>query len=190
MAGYRRTGAGDHVNATTLNEQMIRQRRAYQARSENAETAFGVYSTSNIFPNNMGEIFENSLSVSQELDEEYSISGENPGNPDFTSSIKFDYSKTTEMFENLEVQIDKPNKLGPNLLVPDVNNLSVATERQVSARFLNKGYGWRDERNDPGSEQSTIGTYFKNHYTSGANKPTLGESNDFNENVNYDQPTE
>ena len=93
------------------------------------------------------------------------------------------------MFENLDEPIDKPNKLGPNLLVPDVNNLSVATERTVSARFLNKGYGWRDERNDPGSEQSTIGTYFKKHYSSG-DKPTLGESNDFNDNnINYDQPT-
>ena len=183
MAGYRRTGAGDHVNATTINSQMERQRSAYQERPENAETAFGVYSTSNIFPNNMGEIFESSLSVAQDLDEKY-ISG----NPDFTSEIKFDYSQTTEMFGNVSAPIDKPNKLGPNLLVPDINNPSVATERTVSARFLNKGFGWRDERNDPGSEQSTIGTYFKNHYTSGENKPTLGESNDFNDNIDYDQP--
>ena len=188
MAGYRRTGAGDHVNATTSNKQMEFQRSAYQARPENAETAFGVYSASNIFPNNMGEIFESSLIVAQDLDEEYSVSSTDPGNPDFTSSIKFDYSQTREIFGNLSEPIDRPNKLGPNLLVPDVNNLSVATERQVSARFLNKGYGWRDERNDPGSEQSTIGTYFKKHYSSGE-KPTLGESNDFNDNVNYDQPT-
>lgn len=189
MAGYRRTGDKDHVNATTFNKQMELQRAAYQQRPENAETAFGVYRTSNVFPNNMGEIFESSLSVSQDLDEEYSVSTTDPGNPDFTSSIKFDYSQTRKIFDNLSEPIDKPNKLGPNLLVPDVNNLSVATEGQVSARFLNKGYGWRDERNDPGSEQSTIGTYFKNHYTSGQNKPTLGESNDFNDNVNYDQPT-
>ena len=186
MAGYRRTGAGDHVNATTLNSQIKRQRDEYQGRPENAETAFGVYRTSSIFPNNMGVIFERSLSVAQDLDEKY-VSG----NPDFESEIKFDYSQTTGMFDNLSEPIDKPNKLGPNLLVPDVNNLSVATEGQVSARFLNKGYGWRDERNDPGSEQSTIGTYFKNHYSSDSsdNKPTLGESNDFNDNVSYDQPT-
>lgn len=188
MAGYRRTGDKDHVNATTFNEQMKHQRQAYQNRRENAETAFGVYSASNIFPNNMGEIFESSLNVAQELDEEYSPDGENPGNPDFTRSIRFDYRQSTEMFDNLSEPIDKPNKLGPNLLVPDVNNLSVATEGQVSARFLNKGYGWRDERNDPGSEESTIGTYFKNHYTSGDNKPILGESNDFNNSIDYNQP--
>ena len=61
MAGYKRSGAGEFVNATTFNSQIVRQRAAYKDRNQ---SEMGVASEYNVFPDNRLQIYM-LLSVSQ-----------------------------------------------------------------------------------------------------------------------------
>ena len=103
---------------------------------------------------------------------------------------------TAGMYDDLSNAKDKPNKKGPNLIIPDLDQLiqgSVAeASDQVSSRFENKGFGWRDDRNEPGTETATIGQYFSKHYNSTGesdSKPVLGEAKNLGEDpIDYKQP--
>jgi len=196
MAGYRRAGVG-FTNATTKNDQMDRQRDAYRSRNDARLSAseLGVgHDTSSLFSNmpDPDDIFSSSVSTFEELDEAVLT-----GNPDFqigASLASFGAGEVfgANMFRDVENRIDKPNKKGPNLVAPNINNLSEETATQQSSQFEERGFGWRDDRNEPATETARIGTYFSRHYNSTGSsdsKPVLGEAKSLEEDViNYDQP--
>lgn len=174
MAGYRKSGANEFVNATTFNDQIVRQRAAYKDRNQ---SEMGIGSVSNVFPDRREEVFADSVATMNSLDTTY----EN-GNPDFIAALDFANNKSSSMYDDLGNAKDQPNKKGPNLIAPDINNLTAPTENQASVPEdrQNRGFGWRDDRNEPSTPAATIGTYFSKHYNATAsdnpNKPTLGEA--------------
>ena len=188
MAGYKRSGAGEFVNATTFNSQIVRQREAYKDRNQ---SEMGVASEYSVFPDNRLDIFEDSVEIMNSLD----ITSE-LGNPDFISQIDFSSKLTEDMYNDLENAVDKPNQKGPNLIAPDINNLSAPTENQASIPQdrQNRGFGWRDDRNEPSTPASTIGTYFSRHYNASGSdavvRPVFGEAKnpETDPNINYNQP--
>lgn len=201
MAGYRRAGVG-FTNATTKNDQMDRQRDAYRSRNEarSSSPELGVgHDTSTLFrfdnDNGLDSVFAQSVSTFESLDVSQGIGDQNP---DFQRQPSLDSLSSRTMFNDLENAIDKPNKKGPNLAVPDINQLQSGAivagseEAQGSENDRARGFGWEDNRNSEGSTAATIGTYFSKHYNStdaSENKPVLGEANSFEEDViNYDQP--
>lgn len=175
MAGYRKSGENQFVNATTFNDQIVKQRGAYKDRNQ---SEMGIGSVSSVFPDRSAEVFEASVAIMNSLD----IAYEN-GNPDFIAALDFANNKSASMYDDLSNAKDKPNKKGPNLIAPDINNLSAPTQNQatVSEDRQNRGFGWRDDRNEPSSPAATIGTYFSKHYNASGNDnvipPTLGEAN-------------
>jgi len=189
MAGYRK--ADDlFTNATTKNDQIDRQRAAYKDRNQ-TEMGIGT-DTSNIFVGfDASDILSTSVDVLNNLD----ITSES-GNPDFISSIDFTHSNRENLYNDVSNAKDKPNTKGPNLLIPDLNQViqgSVpAASDQVSTRFTNKGFGWRDDRNEPASETATIGQYFSKHYNhtgESSSKPAFGEAKDLGDDpISYKQP--
>jgi len=189
MAGYRK--AGDlFTNATTKNDQMDRQREALEASNNQFHRSadLGIGSdTSNIF---VGFDADQILAAAVDTLSALDLESEN-GNPDFIGAIDFSHrSGGTSIYDNLSSAKDKPNKKGPNLLIPDLDQLiqgsvSEASE-SVSTRFENKGFGWRDDRNEPGTATATIGQYFSKHYNhtgESAEKPVFGEAKDLIEDV-------
>ena len=99
------------------------------------------------------------------------------------------------MFDDVADQIDKPNKKGPNLIAPDINGrtFEAPNGEQQTTQFENRGFGWSDPRNDPGTEPARIGEYFSKHYKAdGSNlePPVLGEAKSpaLDTNIEYDQP--
>lgn len=187
MAGYRKSGDNEFVNATTFNDQIIRQREAYKDRNQ---SEMGIGSVSSVFPDVRAEVFGDSVAVMNSLD----ITYEN-GNPDFIAALDFENNKAATMYDDLENAKDKPNKKGPNLIAPDINNLTAETANQAGTPEdrQNRGFGWRDERNEPSTPAATIGTYFSKHYnTSGddnPNRPVLGEAKNPDQDpfINYNQ---
>tara|TARA_B000000557_G_scaffold241506_1_gene221095 strand:- start:1535 stop:2110 length:576 start_codon:yes stop_codon:yes gene_type:complete len=185
MAGYRRAG-DEFVNATIFNTQGDRQRSAASEGNSRREigsklSTLGVGrndSDNVVFPRlDKNAIFQQAVDYFAEADVKVgSSSGENP---DFDREFPTDSRDSLVMFNDLENQIDKPNKLGPNLVVPDVNNLSEETETQVgrSQDQLYRGYG-SDKKYREGED--TIGTFFKKHYVYGEQtpevSPKLGEA--------------
>ena len=199
MAGYRRAGAGIFTNATTINDQMDRQREDYRennlARVGSELQNLGVArDMSNLFPGFIAqEIYDRSVEEFQDLD----ILADG-GNPDFEfgadmRSLGAGSVLGRNMFDDVDEQSDLPNEKGPNLIAPDINDLTFTNTDQSSTQFENRGFGWRDARNDPGTETARIGEYFSKHYKSdGSNlePPVLGEakSPDSDTNIQYDQP--
>ena len=187
MAGYRKAGNG-FTNATTINDQMDRQRDAYLGREENAGSERGVARDTKILFGNMpDDIF--SLSVEEFKGLDSLAAG---GNPDFgPTGVKLE-NDGMPLFTDVARRSDKPNQKGPNLVAPNIDNLSEETATQQSSQFEERGFGWRDPRNEPGTVEATIGTYFSRHYNSigvSNNKPVLGEAKSLEEDViNYDQP--
>jgi hypothetical protein len=189
MAGYKQAGNEEFINATTFNKQIERQRQAYQGGDT---STMGVYTPSNIFPDNRSDILESAV-LSMNLND---ISIGSNENPDFQDGASMSNIKSRSMFDDLSEAIDQPNKKGPNLIAPDINNLNAPTTSNASIPEdrQNKGFGWRDERNDPSSPAATIGTYFSRHYNdtgdnNDVSKPVLGEakSPESDVNINYDQ---
>lgn len=196
MAGYRTAGANTFTNATTINDQMDRQREDYQdnnlARVGSELQNLGVArDTSRIFSSEWDpqEIISESFRFFKDLDRQ-----SESGNPDFPRQISHSHEDTLSMFDNVSDQIDKPNKKGPNLIAPDINGSTFANNNQQTSQFTERGFGWRDQRNEPGTEPARIGEYFSAHYKIGSNielnKPELGEakSPDSDTNIQYDQP--
>jgi len=192
MAGYRKAD-GLFTNATTKNDQIDRQRAAYKDRNQ-SEMGIGS-DTSNIFVGfDADEIFNTSVEEFNTLDLTSNVAN---GNPDFEGVVSMNSSGATAgMYDDLSSAKDKPNKKGPNLIIPDLDQLiqGSVTEAsdQVSSRFENKGFGWRDDRNEPGTETATIGQYFSKHYNSTGesdSKPVLGEAKNLGEDpIDYKQP--
>lgn len=188
MAGYRRAGAEDFVNATTFNKQIENQRKEYQGGST---STMGVASEYSVFPDRRAEVLASSVKVMSELDIVSEL-----GNPDFIDTINFNNDRSLSMYSDLENAKDKPNKKGPNLIAPDINNLSAETVGQEGTPEdrQNRGFGWRDDRNEPSTQAATIGTYFSRHYNStgseNVSRPILGEakSPENDPNIKYTQP--
>jgi len=187
MAGYRKAD-GLFTNATTKNDQIDRQRSAYKDRNQ-SEMGIGS-DTSNIFVGfDADDILNTSVQEFNTLDV---ISNVANGNPDFEGIVSMNNNAgiTPDMYDDISNAKDKPNKKGPNLLIPDLDQLiqgsvSEASE-SVSTRFENKGFGWRDDRNEPGTATATIGQYFRKHYNhtgESAEKPVFGEAKDLIEDV-------
>jgi len=191
MAGYRKAD-GLFTNATTKNDQIDRQRSAYKDRNQ-SEMGIGS-DTSNIFVGfDADDILNTSVQEFNTLDV---ISNVANGNPDFEGIVSMNNAGITpDMYNDISNAKDKPNKKGPNLLIPDLDQLiqgsvSEASE-SVSTRFENKGFGWRDDRNEPGTASATIGQYFSKHYNhtgESAEKPVFGEAKDLIEDaIDYKQ---
>ena len=186
MAGYRKAD-GLFTNATTKNDQIDRQRSAYKDRNQ-SEMGIGS-DTSNIFVGfDADDILNTSVQEFNTLDV---ISNVANGNPDFEGIVSMNNAGITpDMYNDISNAKDKPNKKGPNLFIPDLDQLiqgsvSEASE-SVSTRFENKGFGWRDDRNEPGTATATIGQYFSKHYNhtgESAEKPVFGEAKDLIEDV-------
>tara|TARA_S200000501_G_scaffold94391_1_gene87684 strand:+ start:1166 stop:1744 length:579 start_codon:yes stop_codon:yes gene_type:complete len=192
MAGYRKAD-GLFTNATTKNDQIDRQRAAYKDRNQ-SEMGVGSDTSHIFFGFDADDIFNTSVQEFNTLDV---ISNVANGNPDFEGIVSMNSAGATpNMYDDLSNAKDKPNKKGPNLVIPDLDQLiqgSVAeASDQVSTRFENKGFGWRDDRNEPGTATATIGQYFSKHYNSTGesdSKPVLGEAKDLGEDpINYKQP--
>ena len=189
MAGYRKAD-GLFTNATTKNDQIDRQRQAYKDRNQ-SEKGIGT-DTSDLFPGfDADDILNTSVEVLNQLDLSYE-----DGNPDFISQIDFTHSKSQDMYDDFSNAKDLPNKKGPNLIVPDLDQVIQGTvteaSDQVGSRFENKGFGWRDDRNEPSTSTATIGQYFRKHYNhtdESSSKPTLGEAKDLGTDpIDYKQP--
>ena len=199
MAGYRTSG-NDYVNATAINTQIVKQREAYNTTSgqtldfSNGDPGAGMgiaRSTTPLFSMPTG-IAAESFSIFKDLDTS-SSQGADEFNPDFPNGVSMSSDESLNIFDDVQNQPDNPDKKGPNLIVaPDINNLSIMTTQSTAySQFKNRGFGWKDDRNEPGTEPARIGEYFSKHYTSsGSEKPTLGEakspSNDTN--IDYNQP--
>jgi hypothetical protein len=192
MAGYRK--ADDlFTNATTKNDQIDRQRSAYKDRNQN-EMGIGSNS-SNIFTGfDADQILEDSTTVFNALDIASNIPS---GNPDFEGLVSMNsMGVTPDIYGDIGNVKDKPNEKGPNLLVPDINQVIQGSvpdaSDTINTRFENKGFGWRDDRNEPGNIAATIGQYFSKHYnstTTPVDKPVLGEAKDLGDDpINYKQP--
>lgn len=190
MAGYRKSGAEDFVNATTFNRQIVRQREAYQGGST---SIMGIASDYSVFPDRRKDVFDSSVDTMNSLD--LSLPAET-GNPDFIPSVDFSSNRSLSMYDDLGSAKDKPNKKGPNLIAPDINNITAETADQagIPEERQNKGFGWRDERNEPATSAATIGTYFSRHYNSTGDAsvtlPILGEAKNPKNDpfIKYDQP--
>ena len=188
MAGYRKSGAEDFVNATTFNKQIERQREAYQGGST---SIMGIASEYSVFPDRRVEVLTSSVDTMNSLDLTSEL-----GNPDFIPSIDFANNRALSMYDDLGNAKDKPNKKGPNLIAPDINNITAETTDQAGTPEdrQNRGFGWRDERNEPATPAATIGTYFSRHYNSTGSAsvtlPILGEAKSPENDpfIKYNQP--
>ena len=192
MAGYRKAD-GLFTNATTKNDQIDRQRAAYKDRNQ-SEMGVGSDTSHIFFGFDADDILNTSVQEFNTLDV---ISNVANGNPDFEGIVSMNNAGATpEMYDDLSNAKDKPNKKGPNLIIPDLDQLiqGSVTEAsdQVSTRFENKGFGWRDDRNEPSTPTATIGQYFSKHYNSTGesdSKPVLGEAKNLGEDpIDYKQP--
>jgi len=199
MAGYRAPG-NKFTNATTKNNQMDDQRAKYQekneARTVSEKLGIARSDLASLFRFDVGgldNIFEASISTFEDLD---SRVGE--GNPDFnngTSLRSIGAGRTAEgtMFSDVTEQADKPNKKGPNLIAPNINDATFANNDQQTSQFTERGFGWSDKRNNAGEESARIGKFFSKHYSAlGASEdsPVFGEakSPDPDTNIDYNQP--
>ena len=190
MAGYRKSGEKQFVNATTFNDQIKTQRNAYQGGST---STMGIASDYSVFPDRREEVLVSSVDTMNSLD--LSLPSET-GNPDFIPSVDFNSNRSLSMYADLDNAKDRPNKKGPNLIAPDINNITAPTTDQAGTpeERQNKGFGWRDERNEPATPAATIGTYFSKHYSLNGNdssaKPVLGEAKSPENDpfIKYDQP--
>ena len=199
MAGYRRAGAGQFTNATTINDQMDRQRAAYRSRNEarNAPAELGIgHDTSALFKAD-SDIFGSSVSTFAILD--ISSAAGAGENPDFQFGGDQRSSKSVEMFNDLNNAEDMPNQKGPNLAVPDINKLQSGAivpgseAPQGAENNRSRGFGWEDGRNVEGSGEATIGSYFSRHYNAQNTsqiKPIFGEAKSplGDTNIDYNQP--
>lgn len=190
MAGYKQTDPEEFINATTFNKQIERQRSYYKGGST---SEMGVYTPTSIFPDRSALVFEKSV---REMKVGDLLVGQ--GNPDFQAGVNMiNHMFDDNMFSDLSEADDKPNKKGPNLIAPDIDNLTAKTEHSASIPEVrqNKGFGWKDERNEPATLAATIGTYFSRHYNDTGNNsdvfpPVFGEakSPESDDKIDYEQP--
>lgn len=192
MAGYRRAGADTFINATTINDQMDRQREDYKTNNRTAQVneSLGVARSTTPLFRMPDDVFDASVNAFTSLDIIGQLSSN--GNPDFNFTSTNSATSLT-MFNDVDNQSDKPNTKGPNLIAPDINDPTFTNNKQSSTQFEDRGWGWRDQRNEPGTETARIGEYFSKHYKAdGQNlvKPVLGEakSPESDTNIDYDQP--
>jgi hypothetical protein len=200
MAGYKTPGADQFVNATTINSQIKDQRSKLEESNQlsNSSPDLGIArDVTGLFSfgedNSLEDIFNQSVQTFNLLD----LAAES-GNPDFGPATTMSNNPgTLQMYNDVSNQLDKPNRKGPNLAAPDINDptFTSPTEESVGSRFINKGFGWRDERNEPSTATARIGEYFSKHYKSDGeslNPPVFGEAKDpgaqDDSNINYDQP--
>ena len=118
-------------------------------------------------------------------------------NPDFQEGMlpgNYKYTSADPLHKDVDNQDDKPNVFGPNLLTPNINNLSAPTNNQISSPTANKtnsftigdeenesnGFGIEIDRNDSRNSSGVDRPYFVRTGT------TLGEYID-SDTYNYDE---
>ena len=87
------------------------------------------------------------------------------GNPDFPldhSGSDYKYEGATDMLESAPAQSDKPNRLGPNLIPPSIDDQGeVSTEESqntASSPVSGRGFGVNLDRHNPNNFDS-LGSY-------------------------------
>lgn len=85
------------------------------------------------------------------------------GNPDFPGQYKnLDYRGSEAMLESVENMSDKPNALGPNLLVPEIDNngetSTIVAIETLGSPVTGRGFGVNLDRHEPG-KNLTLGNY-------------------------------
>ena len=186
MAGYNNTGI--QKNGSLINDQADRQRSKFGNKPNNPNGVLGVAdieTINNIFShtdNSVGESaearFDEIVSTMKSLDNKFQT--ERGANPDFPQGIDLDYFKGMES-PDLSALPDKPNKLGPNISVPQENTFSPSQERQdvqVPTRSSDGGFGYKIDRNNRPeggrADADRLGTYFNRFYNEEAT-PVKGE---------------
>jgi hypothetical protein len=202
MAGYKAPD-DQFINATAKNDQITKQRDAYTSRPQNSEKTLGIGAdTSKTFTGfNADNVIAASFNTMKSLDKETNSSPDSYGNPDFTGTVSMKNEDSLTMYDKVSEAEDKPGIKGPNLAPPDLDKLIEGAVEAGSSETIgeehvkNRGFGWRDDRNNPGTERSTIGKYFSKHYTYSENDRSsysvFGESKNSEDNsdvINYDQP--
>lgn len=191
MAGYRAPG-DRFINATTTNKQMDDQRAKYLEKNQVSapdRLDLGIArSTTDLF-RMPTDIFEVSSFIFALTD----ITAQVTGNPDFGLVKGNNAGATPDMFSDVGNQSDLPNEKGPNLIAPDIDDSTFSNDDQQTSQFTERGFGWRDQRNEPATEAARIGEYFSKHYNiedTSDNPPVFGEakSPDPDPNIDYDQP--
>ena len=183
MAGYKTEGTNEFINATVYNSQGDRQRQKFfesnsarEIGSKRETLGVGRNDADNsVFPQlDKDAIFQQAVNFFADAD--ISINATDASNPDFNTNIDMTAENALTMYNDLS-QADKPNKLGPNMVVPDINNLSLPTDTQVGRdeSQLNRGFG-AEKKFKEGEDR--IGSYFKKHYQYGtqqrAKSPEFG----------------
>lgn len=199
MAGYRAPGER-FINATTKNDQIVDQRTKYQekntTRGDNANLGVSrdITSLFRFDEGGLDSIFEASTNTFKVLDVGAGVAGE-LGNPDFVPVTAQSSLGSFFIYDDVGNQSDMPNRKGPNLIAPDIDDATFTNVERQESQFTNRGFGWRDSRNDPATEASRIGEYFSKHYgvqgpPDPDDKVIFGEakSPDPDPNIDYDQP--
>ncbi len=201
MAGYKAPD-DQFINATTKNDQIQKQRDAYTSRPQNAVKILGIGADTSItFPGfNADEILAASFNEVKKLDDLSNDSPDSYGNPDWSGTVNMNNVDALTMYDKVEEAEDKPGLKGPNLAPPDLDKLiegaiEAGSSETIGEDFVkNRGFGWRDDRNNPGTERATIGKYFSKHYSYSENPRSsltvFGESKNTEDNsdvINYDQ---
>lgn len=172
MAGYKVVGDEEFVNATVYNSQGDRQRQRFFESNASREIGskretLGVGrndADNSVFPQlDKDAIFQQAVDFFADADLSVDAVA---ANPDFRSVVDMSAEGSLTMFDDVNSKIDKPNLLGPNMVVPDVNNLSLPTDTRVGRdeSQLNRGYG-SEKKYKEGEDR--IGSYFKKHYQYG-----------------------
>lgn len=88
-------------------------------------------------------------------------------NPDFPLGHQGDdygYAGATDLLENAPGKSDKPNRLGPNLIPPSIDDSgevsTTETEVTVSSPVSGRGFGVNIDRQNP-NNFNTLGSYLK-----------------------------
>lgn len=87
------------------------------------------------------------------------------GNPDFPldhQASDYRFEGATDMLESAPTQSDKPNRLGPNLIPPSIDEegevSTTTTQNTASSPVSGRGFGVNLDRHDPNSFES-LGSY-------------------------------
>ena len=210
MSGYKNSEQGIFTNATTTNSQIVKQREKISQANNNrrAPSDLGIsrvssrlftYDDGLIGQVGLDAIFASSFETFNRLDEK-AFASDSSFNPDFLSNVNLD-SVNRDLYSDITNAEDLPNEKGPNLAAPDINQLqegSIVPGSSAplgSEHFKERGFGWRDDRNEPGTDEARIGTYFKRHYKAADDlskeNPLFGEAKSPEDDIfiQYDQPS-
>lgn len=104
------------------------------------------------------------------------------GNPDFPldhSGSDYKYEGATDMLESAPAQSDKPNRLGPNLIPPSIDESGEVSRAEstntATSPVTGRGFGVKlESRQDPNNFES-LGSYLKRRRNEGVITIPKGE---------------